>query len=145
VGPSAAVAVVDYLVLIRKRGLVLNMDDSQQAILQIRQLAHRLENSSNSMNTERVEALQELQNVAKISPQLVGEISLKRVLDFLREQVRDCLQPISIIMTLIVFTYNFQGDTEEYQEALDLIYRLIKTRDKEAAKINTSIGSSYPQ
>jgi hypothetical protein len=35
-----------------------------------------------------------------------------------------------------------QGDTEEYQEALDLIYKLVKNRDKDAARLNADIGEA---
>lgn len=47
----------------------------------------------------------------------VGEYALKQILDFLKQQ----------------------GSTEEYQEALDLMYRLIKLRDQDYAKKNTTI------
>jgi hypothetical protein len=86
---------------------------SDQTVL-ISQLANRLQNAT---NVERIYALQELQNHAKVTPELVGSLSLKRVLDFLQEQ----------------------GSAEEYQEALDLIYRLVKCRDQGAAKANTDL------
>lgn len=82
--------------------------------LQVKQLAIRLDNAT---SVERIDTLQELQNIAKQTPEVVGEFAMKKVLDLLKEQ----------------------GSAEEYQEALDLIYRLIKCRDKEAAKKNTSI------
>lgn len=90
---------------------------SDQTVQQVRQLSSRLENATSS---ERIEALEGLQSIAKQSPQssqLVGEFALKRVLDFLKEQ----------------------GSSEEYEEALDLIYKLIKNRDKSVAKANTNI------
>lgn len=83
-------------------------------IIAINQLASRLENAT---NTERIDALQDLQSHAKVSPEIVGSLSLKKVLDFLQEQ----------------------GSAEEYQEALDLIYRLVKCRDKNACKSNANI------
>jgi len=83
-------------------------------IVVINQLASRLENAT---STERIYALQELQSHAKVNPDIVGSFSLKKVLDFLQEQ----------------------GSAEEYQEALDLIYRLVKCRDKVAAASNANI------
>ena len=63
--------------------------------------------------------MEELQSLAKSSKNnnYVGEYALKQILDFLKQQ----------------------GSTEEYQEALDLIYRLIKLRDEDYAKKNASI------
>ena len=87
---------------------------SQSAVISIRQLTNRLENATSS---ERLNSLQELQIIARSEPKLVGEYSLQSVLDFLKEQ----------------------GSPEEYQECLDLIDRLIKTRDKSAAIANTGI------
>lgn len=86
---------------------------STQAIT-VKQIASRLENAT---SLERIDALQELQTIAKQSPEIVGEHSLQKVLDFLKAQ----------------------GSSEEYQEALDLIYRLVKCRDKSAAQKNTAI------
>lgn len=86
---------------------------STQAVT-VKQIASRLENAT---SLERIDALQELQSIAKQSPEIVGEHSLNKVLDFLKEQ----------------------GSSEEYQEALDLIYRLVKCRDKVAAQKNTAI------
>lgn len=83
-------------------------------IVVINQLASRLENAT---SVERVYALQELQGHAKQVPEVVGSLSLKKVMDFLQEQ----------------------GSAEEYQEALDLVYRLVKCRDKAASKSNTDI------
>jgi hypothetical protein len=83
-------------------------------IVIVNQLASRLENAT---SVERVYALQELQSHAKASPDLVGSLSLKKVLDFLQEQ----------------------GSAEEYQEALDLIYRLVKCKDQRACKANSEI------
>jgi hypothetical protein len=88
---------------------------SENIAQQVKQLANRLENAT---NTERVDALQDLQGISKQSPEaskIVGELALKKVLDFLKEQ----------------------GSSEEYQEALDLIYRLVK--NKTAGKGNTEL------
>jgi hypothetical protein len=87
---------------------------SQSTVVTIRQLTSRLENATSS---ERLDALQELQTIARSEAKLVGDHALQNVLDFLKEQ----------------------GSAEEYQESLDLIDRLIKTRDKNAAATNTSI------
>lgn len=87
---------------------------SQSAVVSIRQLTSRLENATSS---ERLDALQELQMLARSEAKSVGEYALQSVLDFLKEQ----------------------GSPEEYQECLDLIDRLIKTRDKGAAIANAGI------
>lgn len=83
-------------------------------IVAVNQLASRLENAT---SVERIDALQDLQSHARTAPEIVGSLSLKKVLDFLQEQ----------------------GSAEEYQEALDLIYRLVKCKDQRAAKANTDI------
>ena len=83
-------------------------------IVLIQQLVSRLENATTS---ERLDALQELQTLARSEAKLVGAYALQKVLDFLKDQ----------------------GSAEEYQEALDLIDRLIKNRDKDAALANTEI------
>ena len=80
----------------------------------VQQLVSRLENATTS---ERLDALQELQSLARAEAKLVGEYALQKVMDFLKDQ----------------------GSSEEYQEALDLIDRLIKNRDKDAAMVNTDI------
>ena len=87
---------------------------TQPAAASIRQLTSRLENATSA---ERLEALQELQTVSRSEAKAVGEHALQKVLDFLKEQ----------------------GSSEEYQESLDLIDRLIKTRDSNAAIANTGI------
>ena len=87
---------------------------SQAPIAVVKQLTSRLENSTAS---ERLDTLQELQTLARTEAKLIGEYALQRVLDFLREQ----------------------GSADEYQEILDLIDRLIKTRDRSAAIANTGI------
>ena len=74
-------------------------------IVAVNQLASRLENAT---SIERIDALQELQSHARTAPEIVGSLSLKKVLDFLQEQ----------------------GSAEEYQEALDLIYRLVKCKEQ---------------
>lgn len=80
-----------------------------------KQLVGRLEDATSS---ERIDALLELQTLAKTDGRVVGELTLQRVLDFLREQ----------------------GSTEEYQESLDLIYKLVKNvRDPTTSKKNSSI------
>lgn len=81
-------------------------------IVAVKQLAHRLESASSS---ERVEALSELQSLARTSPDVVGEIALLKTLNLLKDQ----------------------SSPEEYCEALDLILRLIKCRNKDVSKINT--------
>lgn len=83
-------------------------------IVVVNQLASRLENAT---SVERIDALQDLQSHARTAPEIVGSLSLKKVLDFLQEQ----------------------GSAEEYQEALDLIYRLVKCKDQRAKKANTDI------
>jgi hypothetical protein len=90
-------------------------------IVRVKQLTSRLENATSS---ERLDALQELQTLARTEAKLIGEYSLQKVIDFLKEQ----------------------GSAEEYQESLDLIDRLLKTRDKivaaaNAGKILSSIGN----
>jgi hypothetical protein len=87
---------------------------SQPAIVRVKQLTSRLENATAS---ERLDVLQEFQTLARTEPMLIGEFALQRVLDFLKEQ----------------------GSAEEYQESLDLIDRLVKTRDRTAANANTEI------
>lgn len=87
--------------------------DSEKVFL-VKQLANRLESASSG---ERIDALQELQSLARSHPDIVGEHSLQRVLNFLKEQ----------------------GSAEEYQESLDVLYRLVKSKDKIAAKANTTI------
>lgn len=83
-------------------------------IIVINQLASRLENAT---SIERVYALQELQSHARAAPEIVGSLSLRKILDFLQEQ----------------------GSAEEYQEALDVIYRLVKCKDQRASAANAGI------
>ena len=87
---------------------------SQTAIVKIKQLTSRLENATSS---ERLEVLQEFQTLSRTEAMLIGEFALQRVLDFLKEQ----------------------GSAEEYQESLDLIDRLVKTKDQIASTSNTEI------
>lgn len=87
---------------------------AQSTIVTIRQLTSRLENAT---SIERLDALQELQTIARSEPKLVGDHALQGVLDFLKEQ----------------------SSSEECEESLDLIDRLIKTRDKIAASSNAEI------
>ena len=82
--------------------------------INIRQLVNRLEDAASS---ERMDALQELLSLAKSDPKVVGVLCLQRVLDLLREQ----------------------GSPEEYEESLDLIYRLVKCRDKTISNSNTKL------
>ena len=58
-----------------------------------------------------------MQALAKSNALEVGKHSLQRLVDLLKEQ----------------------GITEEYEEALDLINRLVKTKDPAAAASNTAI------
>lgn len=83
-------------------------------ILQIKQLAHRLEST---VSSERVEALQELQTLGRSDPASVGDIALASGFKILREH----------------------GNPEEYTEALDLTSRLISCSDKTVARKNSSI------
>eukprot|EP01038_Epipyxis_sp_PR26KG_P004912 gene4912-6875_t len=82
--------------------------------LLIKQLTNRLENAT---STERIEALQELLSLAKSMPEMVGEISLKKVMNFLKDQ----------------------ATIEEYLEALDLVFRLVKNRDPVSTAKNSQI------
>lgn len=89
-----------------------NTDEITQ---RIRQLANRLENSTSD---ERIDALQDLLTMVKQSFQtahIVSEFALDQVINILKEQ----------------------GSSDEYQEALDLIYRLVKSRDKDVARFST--------
>ena len=87
---------------------------SQSAVVRVKQLTSRLENATAS---ERLDALQEFQTLARTEAKLIGQYALQSVLDFLNER----------------------WSAEEYQESLDLIDRLIKTRDRDAAIANTGI------
>jgi aminopeptidase N len=80
----------------------------------VRQLLNRLDDATSS---ERIDALQELQSVARTEPSIVGRYCLQKVLEFLREQ----------------------GSQEEYEESLDLIFRLVKCRSREVAAANSAI------
>lgn len=82
-------------------------------IITIKQLSGRLEASS---SIERVDALSELQGLSRSAPDLVGEHALPAVLQILRSQ----------------------GTAEEYSEALDLLSRLINTKDRDIARANTA-------
>lgn len=84
----------------------------------VRTLSNRLEGAT--LN-ERLDAIDELMQLSRTDAGAVGTHALQRVLDLLREQ----------------------GTTEEHQEALDLIHRLVSTRDAEAASNNTSIILSH--
>ena len=55
--------------------------------------------------------------MARVSPLEIGNYAIQLLIDLLKEQ----------------------GTTEEYQEALDLIYRLVKCKDLEAAESNTKL------
>lgn len=83
-------------------------------IVAVKQLAHRLESASSS---ERIDALSELQVLARSSPDLVGEIALLKTFNLLKEQ----------------------SSSEEYCEALDLTYKLVKCRNKEIGLANTKL------
>ena len=83
-------------------------------VLLIRQLSNRLEDASSK---ERIEALSELLSLARTHSQLVGAEALERILQLLREN----------------------GSIEEYQEALDVIHRLVrKTAQSASAAIDNS-------
>lgn len=84
------------------------------SLVQIKQLAHRLESTSSA---ERIEALGELQSLARSDPATVGEAALLKAFKILREH----------------------SNPEEYAEALDLTSRLISCSDKAAARGNSSI------
>jgi hypothetical protein len=80
-----------------------------------KQLISRLEDATSS---ERSASLLELQSLARNSADIIGDIAIQRVLDFLRER----------------------GSTEEYQESLDLIYKLVKRgRDQTISKLISRI------
>lgn len=81
-------------------------------IVTIRQITHRLESTAAS---ERIDALQELATFARSLPGTVGEVALDKIFQLLREQ----------------------SSAEEYSEALDLISRLIKSKDESASRSNT--------
>jgi hypothetical protein len=89
---------------------VWEMDDT---IVQIRQLANRLESTSSS--NERVDSLKELQSIARSKPEEVGENAMPQLLDLLHEQ----------------------AGYEEYMEALDLLHRLVNHKNASAAATNT--------
>lgn len=80
----------------------------------VRQLLNRLEDATSS---ERLDALQELQTFAKTEPSIVGKHCLQKVFEHLRER----------------------GSPEEYEESLDLIYRLVKCKNREVATQNSTI------
>ncbi len=90
------------------------MKPSASLVSSVRNLANRLENAT---AVERIDALTELQSLARSESSLVGIHALQKVLYMLREQ----------------------GSTEEYQEALDLINRLVTTRDHTASMENIAI------
>ncbi len=90
------------------------MKPSASLVSSVRNLANRLENAT---AVERIDALTELQSLARTESSLVGVHALQKVLYMLREQ----------------------GSTEEYQEALDLINRLVTTRDHTASMENIAI------
>lgn len=101
-------------VYLRVRPVKIFGEMSQPAIVRVKQLTSRLENATSS---ERLEVLQEFQTLSRTEAMLIGEFALQRVLDFLKEQ----------------------GSAEEYQESLDLIDRLVKTKDQIASTSNTEI------
>lgn len=90
------------------------MKPSASLVSSVRNIANRLENAT---TVERIDALTELQSLARSESSLVGIHALQKVLYMLREQ----------------------GSTEEYQEALDLINRLVTTRDHTASMENIAI------
>lgn len=80
----------------------------------IRQLVSRLEDARSD---EKLDTLQELQKLARTEAKLIGELCIQRIFEFLRES----------------------GSAEEYQESLDLILRLLKTKDSSTSTANTAI------
>lgn len=84
------------------------------SVVQIKQLAHRLESTASA---ERIEALGELQSLARSDPGTVGEIALLKGFKILREQ----------------------SNPEEFAEVLDLTARLISCNDKSVARANSTI------
>lgn len=90
------------------------MINESHAKLQILQLADRLEDASSN---ERLEAIQSLHQLAKSYGSLVGECSMNKLLDLLREH----------------------GSVDEYQDILDLIIRLLSKKDQMTATINAKL------
>ena len=88
------------------------MSSSVQTV--VKQLTNRLETAS---LTERLDALQELQSLARTEANLIGQLSLQTVVDLLKEQ----------------------SGVEEYQEALDLIHRLVTSRDHTTSQANVGL------
>lgn len=85
-----------------------------ETVASIRQYINRLDDS---VSSERLKSLLELQTLSKTFPKLVGE---------------NCIQ------RLFVFLYE-QGSTEEYQETLDLIIRLVKCKDTSISTNNVAL------
>ena len=85
-----------------------------ETIAAVRQYINRLDDSASS---ERLNSLLELQTLSKTFPKIVGEISIQRLFAFLYEQ----------------------GSTEEYQETLDLIIRLVKCKDVNVSTSNVAL------
>jgi hypothetical protein len=90
------------------------MSEVDIASINIKQYLNRLDDSSSG---ERIQALEELQNFTRTSPILVGELSIQRVFEFLYDR----------------------GSSEEYLESLDLLHRLISSRDTAAAIYNVDL------
>lgn len=90
------------------------MDPNQQIVMSIRQLINRLEDATTS---ERLDTLGELLALARSNPRETGELALSRILAFLKEQ----------------------GSAEEYEESLDIIGKLLKSKDEESSVLNSSI------
>lgn len=84
--------------------------------LTIGKLVGRLDSGTNQ--SERLQALKELQNLAKKHPDDVGAAALRKILDLLRRG---------------------DGNDEENQDILDLVFRLVEIRGNTAAVLNTSI------
>eukprot|EP01035_Chromulina_nebulosa_P016850 gene16850-22335_t len=82
--------------------------------IEIIQFANRLEDASTN---ERMEAISKLNQFAKANAGIVGDHSIIKLLNILREQ----------------------GSLEEYQDVLELLNRLISSKDISAARNNTTI------
>ena len=86
----------------------------RETLIHLRQLGNRLESATSG--DERIDALRELQHISRNYPEEVGDHCMRAVLELLQEQ----------------------GGYEEYMEALDLILRLINSKNTSAASLNTA-------
>ncbi len=86
----------------------------RETLIHLRQLGNRLESATSG--DERIDALRELQHLTRNYPEEIGDHCMRAVLELLQEQ----------------------GGYEEYMEALDLILRLINSKNTSAASSNTA-------